>query len=289
MKTSENKKSAAIIYLSPHGTTRKAMETLSESLIECDINADMFNLSEYLKNDEIQKLYDIMPDYPLLVFGSPTYFHHAPPVFTDFLQKIPGAGDDQAAIVLSTYGGVSSGVIQSDVTKILHKKNYCLLGGIKVVTEHCMTFKEDPPHFAGHPNKTDLKKIKDFGKEISVRLMHQDRKHYAPSDFNDKPSLLNFIDDKFNKMENFTWAMPNVKVKQDLCTGCGVCVRHCPVSNITLEKFPLHHKNCTYCYSCVRHCPNEATITYMKPFGPVVRWLSKRFSRYEEHITEQII
>ncbi len=289
MKTSENKKSAAIIYMSPHGTTRKAVEALAESFDECSINANVFNLSEYIKNNEIQKLYDMMPQYQLLAFGSPTYFHHAPPVFTDFIQKIPDAGNGQASIVLSTYGGVSSGVLLSDVTKILHKKKYCLLGGIKVLTEHCMTFKEDHPHFEGHPDKTDLNAIKDFGKEVSVRLMHQDWKHYTPSEFNDKPNFLNFIDDRFNKMENFAWSLPNVKIRKDLCTGCGVCVDTCPVSNITLEKFPLHHKECTYCYSCVRHCPNGATTTNLKLFGPVVRWLSKKFGRYEEYITEQIV
>ena len=146
----------------------------------------------------------MIPSYPLVILGSPTYFHHAPPVFTSFVKNMPEAGDDQAAAILTTFGGVSSGVIQYDLAQILYDKNYRLMGGIKVLSEHSLTFQEKMPFYAGHPNESDLEAIKNFGEEISIRLKNPSGIRFNPIAFKDKPALLNFIDDHINKIENFT-------------------------------------------------------------------------------------
>ena len=50
----------------------------------------------------------------------------------------------------------------------------------------------------------------------------------------------------------------------DVCTGCGLCVRKCPMNNIQLrEKKPVWGKNCTHCMACICYCPTEA-IEYGK-------------------------
>lgn len=49
-------------------------------------------------------------------------------------------------------------------------------------------------------------------------------------------------------------------VKQDLCTGCGVCVTECPVEAISLTdgKAMLDEKACIRCGHCHNVCPQEA-------------------------------
>lgn len=50
----------------------------------------------------------------------------------------------------------------------------------------------------------------------------------------------------------------------DVCTGCGLCVRKCPMNNIQLrEKKPVWGRNCTHCMACICYCPTEA-IEYGK-------------------------
>ena len=50
----------------------------------------------------------------------------------------------------------------------------------------------------------------------------------------------------------------------EACTGCGLCVRKCPMNNIQLrEKKPVWGKNCTHCMACICYCPTEA-IEYGK-------------------------
>ncbi len=281
--------SALIIYLSSHGTTQTAMTAFAESLTENGVTFDIHNLNTFKEKKDIEKLYAMIPEYPLIVLGSPTYFHHAPPVFMEFIKSIPATSTDQAVCLLSTFGGVSSGVIQYDLAKILEKKKYRLIGGMKVLTEHCLTFQKNTPFYAGHPNETDLAEIKTFGKEIAGRLTGNDRVHYKAAAFKDKPFLVNFIDDHINKLNNFTWAMPNVKVNKKTCTSCGICAQNCPTQNISINTIAEHGKRCTYCYGCVRACPNGAAKANLKPMPPMVKLLAKTFAKYEDQVTQQTV
>jgi len=285
MNKSKDKLSALIIYLSPHGTTKKAINTLAVSLNENSVSSDIYNLSEFDNNDIMAKI----ADYQLIVLGSPTYFHHAPTVFTDFINNMPDASNDQSVVLLSSFGGVSSGVVLYDLAKILHRKKYNLIGGIRVLTEHCLTFQEEKPFYSGHPDKKALNAIKTFGKEISVRLKNKICTRYSPSDFNDKPFILNFMDDHIVKLRNFVWAMPGITVNQSLCNRCAVCVKNCPTHNIKLGKATMHGGNCIYCYCCVRNCPVHATIAFLKPASITVKLMAEIFRKFEDQETQQIV
>ena len=50
------------------------------------------------------------------------------------------------------------------------------------------------------------------------------------------------------------------RVDEEKCNGCGVCMNHCPVSNITLAKngYPVWGRNCLLCLTCELECPEEA-------------------------------
>jgi ferredoxin len=55
----------------------------------------------------------------------------------------------------------------------------------------------------------------------------------------------------------------------DQCTGCGKCVKLCPLNNISLQdKVPVWGDRCTHCMAFIGNCPTEAieygTITQEK-------------------------
>jgi uncharacterized protein (DUF362 family)/NAD-dependent dihydropyrimidine dehydrogenase PreA subunit len=65
---------------------------------------------------------------------------------------------------------------------------------------------------------------------------------------------------------------PRFKVREDLCTQCGVCVEQCPAQALSPGKVPrLDEKKCISCYCCYELCPHQAVelTSWMK-------WASNR-------------
>ena len=52
------------------------------------------------------------------------------------------------------------------------------------------------------------------------------------------------------------------------CTGCGRCVKLCPLNSIVLQDGkPVWSKDCTHCMACICHCPAEAIEYGKKSLG----------------------
>lgn len=52
------------------------------------------------------------------------------------------------------------------------------------------------------------------------------------------------------------------KVYADKCIGCEICVKVCPMDNITMtDKKAVIGNNCTVCFACVHACPQHAMRT----------------------------
>jgi uncharacterized protein (DUF362 family)/Pyruvate/2-oxoacid:ferredoxin oxidoreductase delta subunit len=52
---------------------------------------------------------------------------------------------------------------------------------------------------------------------------------------------------------------PRIKFKNDLCTQCGICVRHCPSQALIMDKIPrLVARKCISCYCCYELCSSQA-------------------------------
>ncbi len=68
----------------------------------------------------------------------------------------------------------------------------------------------------------------------------------------------------------FQWMMKRgIRVSKD-CTGCGLCVKRCPMHNLTLKNgVAKGGNNCTVCYRCLNLCPVRAINLY---FPGKVAW-----------------
>ncbi|MDE6715121.1 MAG: EFR1 family ferrodoxin [Muribaculaceae bacterium] len=57
----------------------------------------------------------------------------------------------------------------------------------------------------------------------------------------------------------FAMSDKGFSANSDLCNKCGLCVRKCPVTNITMiATGPQWHGKCQMCLACIHHCPKRA-------------------------------
>lgn len=55
-------------------------------------------------------------------------------------------------------------------------------------------------------------------------------------------------------------------IREELCSGCGLCVRICPEKNISMpKKKAIMGKACEFCQRCRGFCPTEAICFPGKP------------------------
>lgn len=292
----ESQVKAGIFYFSANGGTKKAAFSLGEGLAEKGTEVFYVDVAKHIRENSKDAAYAAAQSVNLLVFASPTYSHHAPAVFMEFLNGLPEAEKDAHAAILSTYGGVSSGILIYEIAEIIYKKGYRLAGAIKVLSEHSLMFQGKKPLHPGKPDAEDLEAVKEFGKRLgekrsaTAHLSPEKDDQILPSNYMDKPGVLRFLDERFIHMDSLVLCMPRPKLNQKLCTSCGTCVKMCPVGNIELNgEYPVRKDNCIWCYNCVRFCPKEAMKASLLPVEPAIRLLSRIFGKAEELKTQMIV
>ena len=58
-----------------------------------------------------------------------------------------------------------------------------------------------------------------------------------------------------------------MKLDQDKCVKCKLCVKNCPVGAISGEMFVVDNAKCTRCNTCIEMCPKKAIARVKKGDG----------------------
>jgi uncharacterized protein (DUF362 family)/Pyruvate/2-oxoacid:ferredoxin oxidoreductase delta subunit len=76
-----------------------------------------------------------------------------------------------------------------------------------------------------------------------------------------------------NKYFYSSLAKPHLKIRENKCEVCQVCIQSCPVGAIELRKYPfVQQKICISCYCCYELCPQSAIdFTGWQKF---INWIS---------------
>ncbi len=253
-----------IVYFSPAGSTRRVAETLAKTAKDRGYNVVRIDLADHAAGSSVSTLCETISEKDLLLAGSPTYANHPVPAVMNFLQKLPADKRPMGA-VFTTYGVVSSGVTLAEMAEVMTEKNIVVLGGIKVVAEHSMTWHLETPVGQGRPHAEDIREVERFMETVLKKAAESASPAFPLKNlyYQNEEAHNHAKESSLAVLQSLLLPM---NINAELCTQCGVCVSNCPTGNITLDFLPVFGNQCVMCFNCVRCCEFGAITSNVLPF-----------------------
>ena len=238
------------VYFSPTGTTRKTCLTVAQTISEAlllPLSAEDFTLPDKRKEALSYSAEDIV------VIGLPVYAGRLPNLILPYLKTL--RGQNTLAVPLVLFGNRNYDDALLELGLLLEAQGFSLIGAAAFVGEHAFSRELG----AGRPDRRDMKKIREFGENIAVKLkekaapksiwslLHEEERplkpYYTPRDRKGTP--INIL---------------KVKPKLDpsKCIGCGRCVTLCPMGSIDASDVSVINGICIKCGACEKGCPAGA-------------------------------
>lgn len=247
---------ACIVYFSQTGNTETVAYTIAGKLEDAGINTVAMQLSD------VEDFPEVLDGIDLLGVGFPTFFGYCPPIMMDFLSGLK-EGKGEPAFVFTTYGGCTAGDSLYDAAKILAKKGYRVVGGLKSEAADNYPQSMELKLNQGRPNDADLRGAEEFaalvaesfkaGKSLDPERLASRTKFFVERRGKERKAIL----DAMRKAVE-----GEIIFKKELCLFCESCRKSCPTKSIGRgEKFPEFSWKCVdglKCYQCVRVCPGKA-------------------------------
>ena len=194
-----------------------------------------------------------------LVVVVPTYAWRIPRVVSDWIEQAEFVGAKNVWYVMSCGSGIGGADIYNQ--KLSEKKGLKHMGTAQIIMpENYIAMFNAPP--AEEAEKIVRTAESDITK-ATLMIKHgeplPERKYGLGGRM--KSGLANSVFyPVFVKAKAF--------YADQTCTGCGKCVKVCPLNNVTMKnKKPAWGKHCTHCMACICHCPAEAIEYGRKSVG----------------------
>lgn len=232
----------AIFYFSSTGNSLYIAKKIAKSLEDCKI----INMVTALNHK------DFLYDCERIGFVTPIYASGIPPMAYEFISNLVMNKNTYVFGVECSGGG--TGIAFTMMNEALKKSNNPLLKSCERIA-----FKSNYIRAGrNHPKGEDAKKVVD-NNNLRIESFAENVKNKVTTPIKDNNVLIQRIfhnmwrDAYKNKDKGF-----NVN---ETCTGCGICEKICPTSNIKIENhLPVWKLNnsCCDCMGCINNCPHNA-------------------------------
>ncbi len=129
------------------------------------------------------------------------------------------------------------------------------------------------------PNKDDLKKAEEFGKNIIKKIPKIDNldkeSFYIP-----KSKLP--LTAKMAPKNSARLVTRKPVINKSLCTHCNICANWCPVGAIDKDTLEIKEELCLRCFSCVKRCVKKARKIVYRPKFIVSKVLKRKNKIFKE-------
>lgn len=231
------------VYFSGTGNTKHCIEYLLNGL-------DSNGISYALESKEVVNAIKYNDE---IVFAYPVYYSNLPKIVRDFIINNASLWQNKKIFIVATMGmfsgdgaGCSARLFKKYGAKIiggLHLKMPDCIGDVKLLKK---SVKENQEMVINTHHKMDMaiNKIKS-GK-------------YPKEGLNFFYHLAGLFGQRLYFSGKTRRYYTKIKVDDNKCIKCGLCVSLCPMSNISIEDKVRYHNKCTMCYRCFAHCPKQA-------------------------------
>ena len=230
-----------IIYFSATGNSRFAAHLLADQL-----NEPITDAGAWIKNNKKEEFYSQTP----WIFVAPTYSWQMPHIFADFIRETRFL-DNRDAYFILTCGG-ETGNADQEISALCKEKGLNFHGVWPTVMpdNYIIMFPSPAPDKCPQM----MEKAADSLKKAADCIRKGQDFPAVPHNWLDKLKS-GIVNQGFYRFQIKTTPFYTT----ERCTGCGKCVRLCPLNNIHLKNGqPVWGRNCTHCTACLNGCPTAA-------------------------------
>ena len=232
------------IYLSGTGNTKHCLEMLL-SLIDTDSKVIPIE-----SDDVISKI----KENDLIYLAYPTQFSNVPYMVRDFIIKNKNIWRGKHIFCINTMGAFSGDGTGSSA-RILKKYGAHIIGGLQIRMPDSVCDSK----LLKKPFSVNQKIIDDANKKIAIMAKRIINKKYPKEGLGFFSHMAGLFGQRlyfYNKTNKYS---KKLKINNNLCVGCGLCVKNCPMKNLEIKDSKAISLNkCTMCYRCISMCPKQA-------------------------------
>ncbi len=229
--------------------------------IEERTKGELISIASMVHTKEIRIIDDVVG----IIF--PIYYANLPNIITIFAHKLKQI-ESEYIFAVCTYGG-GKGEAINHLKSIMNPKKISAVYGIHMPQNAFFKFWE---------NHTKLNKAADAMVKLICNNIKEKRKGFFSSnmviDILQRPlypllrpliikslAKMSKVQDK-KPLEELIYLADKHFKTNERCSGCGICVKVCPVNNIILvNKKPQWLHRCENCLACYNFCPEKAIDT----------------------------
>lgn len=233
------------IYFSGTGNTRYCIEKFVHGI---DAEANCIGIENPLA------IQAVAAESDMVVLAYPVYYSNLPKIMREFLESNSDAFRGKTIFIIATMG-LFSGDGTGCAARLLKKFGAKIIGGLHLKMPDCIG------------DEKLLKKTEEQNRAI-VKQAEEKIERTVQAVQNGKPPregltflyhLAGLFGQRlwfFNKTKQYS---DKLKISSEKCVGCGVCVKLCPMKNLSIKnEIATANGQCTMCYRCVSNCPHQA-------------------------------